>query len=157
MKTAKVMKTVAGLALCLALAACGAHSLGVDMLEDASGVKVTAENAGSKDSAVSEGAITVAEGDVIVISPCLDKGSFHLTITEHDNGTAVYDDDAEGRILFTIEAAPGTYDVEVSGNGATGWMTVFSESGEDLAAQDESLAEALEGVNIDPSTVTDGE
>ena len=157
MKTAKFMKTVAGLALCLVLAACGAHSLGVDMLEDASGVKVTAENAGSKDSAFSESAITVAEGDVIVISPCLDKGSFHLTITEHDSGTVVYDDIAEGRIMYAIEAGPGTYDVEVSGNGATGWMTVFSESGEDLEAQDASLAETLEGVNINPSTVTDGE
>ncbi len=157
MKVAKITKALAALALSVVLAACGAHSLGIDLLEDASGVKVTAENAGSKDAAVSEGAITVAEGDVIVISPCLDKGSFHLTITEHDNGTAVYDDDAEGRILFTIEAAPGTYDVEVSGNGATGWMTVFSESTSDLAAQDESLAETLEEVGIDPSTVTDGE
>ena len=157
MRATKITKAVAALALSVVLVACGAHSLAIDLLEDAAGVKVTAENAGEKDAAVSEGVITVAEGDVIVVSPCLDKGSFHLTITEHDSGAVAYDDIAEGRIMYAIEAEPGTYDVEVSGNGATGWMTVFSESGEDLAAQDESLAEALEDAGVDPSTLSDGE
>jgi len=157
MKVTKVTKVLAALALCAVLAACGAHSLGIDLLEEASGVKVTAENAGEKDAATSEGAITVADGDVIVISPCLDKGGFDLTITEHDKGTVVYDDVAEGRVMYTITAEPGTYDVTVSGKGATGWMTVFAASGDDLLAQDEGLAEALEDAGVDPSILSDGE
>ena len=68
------------------------------------------------------------------------------------DGTVVYDDIADGRIYFQIDALPGTYDVTVSGNGATGWMTVFSTSAEELSAQEESLGEALE--QIDPSVLS---
>jgi hypothetical protein len=156
MKVAKITKALAALALSVVLAACGAHSLGIDLLEDASGVKVTAENAGSKDAAVSEGAITVAEGDVIVISPCLDKGSFHLTITSSD-GEAIYDDDVDGKVYFMIDAEPGTYDVTTSGNRVTGWMTVFSQNKDDEAAINDSLDETLAENNIELEEDSDGE
>ena len=69
MRATKITKAMAALALSVVLVACGAHSLAIDLLEDAAGVKVTAENAGEKDAAVSEGVITVAEGDVIVQLP----------------------------------------------------------------------------------------
>lgn len=157
MKMARFAQAVAALVLSCALVACGAHSLELTLLDDAAGVKVTAENAGPDDAATSEGVITVTEDDVIIISPCLDKGSFNLTITEHDSGAVAYDDVAEGRILFETAAEPGVYDVEVSGNGATGWMTVFSISTEELAGQDASLAETLESVGVDPSVISDGE
>lgn len=157
MKINKLVKVLAALVLCGVLVACGKHSLAIELLEDAPGVRVTAENAGKDNVATSEGAITVADGDVIVISPCLDKGSFNLTITNHDDGTVVYDDVAEGRIWFQTEATPGTYDVSVSGNKATGWMTVFAASSEFVSGQDESLAETLEDQGVDPSILSDGE
>ena len=138
-------------ALMLGLVACGgASKYSQEPLEEASGIKVTAENAGSDSSATTGGAITVKEGDVIVISPCLDKGSFHLTITSADGKIVAYDGDAEGRIMFFIEAEPGSYDVATRGNGGTtGWMTVFSQNAQELADQYASLAEELERTGID--------
>ena len=154
-KINKLAKTLIVVAMVCLLAACGKHSMSLELLDEASGVKVTAENAGKDDVVTSEGAITVEDGDVIVISPFLDKGSFKLTITNTDDGTVVYDDVAEGKVLFQIDAVPGTYTVEASGNGATGWMTVFAESADEIEEQDESLAEALEDVDIDESVLSD--
>ncbi len=153
MKKTRILCAAAVMVLAVALAACSLkHSLSLELLEEASGIKVEAENAGKDDVVSSEGAIVVNEGDVIVISPCMDRGSFNLTIVSADDGTVVYDDIADGRIYFQIDALPGTYDVTVSGNGATGWMTVFSTSAEELSAQEESLGEALE--QIDPSVLS---
>ena len=137
-------------ALMLGLAACGGKStLAQETLDDADGIKVTAENAGSDNSAMTEGAITVKEGDVIVISPCMDKGSFHLTIASADGKVVAYDDDADGKVMFAINAEPGTYDVTTSGNGGTtGWMTVFSQNAQELADQDAALAAELEKAGV---------
>lgn len=151
---AKVCATMAAMAFAVALAACGASSLGMESLEEVSGVRVTAENAGSDHTVESQGAIVVEDGDAIIISPCMDRGGFHLTLTKNDDGTVVFDDDVDGRVLFQIDAAPGTYDVVVSGNGATGWMTVFATNADELGAQNDSLAEALEGAGVDPSILS---
>lgn len=155
MRFGKVIKAMAALAMAGALVACGASSMELETLEDVSGVKVTAENAGVDNVVTSEGAITVAEGDVIVISPFLDKGAFNLTITEHDTGAVVYDDAAEGKVMFPTSAEPGTYDVEVSGDGATGWMTVFAISADEVEQQNASLEEALEEAEADAEQALD--
>ena len=157
MKMTTVAKTLATLALSLSLVACGAHTLTLEQLDEASGVKVTAENAGADDEVTSGGAITVADGDTIIISPCLDKGSFNLTITNQEDGTVVYDEKAEGRVMFQTGAVPGVYDVKVSGNKATGWMTVFAAPVDEITEQDASLAGALEELGVDPSIMSDGE
>lgn len=138
-------------ALMLGLVACGgASSLAQETLDEADGIKVTAENAGPGNSATTGGAITVKEGDVIVISPFTDKGSFHLTITSTDGKVVAYDDDAEGKVMYSIEAEPGTYDVTTKGNGGTtGWMTVFSQNAQELAEQDASLNAELEKAGVD--------
>ena len=155
MRTSRIVAVFVALVLAFALAACGSHTLEMEPLDEVSGVKVTAENALEDNVATSSGAITVADGDVIVISPCLDKGSFHLTITGSDGQTVAYDDDVEGRMLFQTNAAPDTYDVEVSGRKATGWMTVFAMSADDIAQQDSSLADALEDAGIDQDILSD--
>lgn len=142
------MKRIASIAavpmLCLALVACGKGSLEQSLLDEASGVKVVAENAGTGTQALTESAITVEEGDLIVISPMLDKGSFHLTITSDADKTVIYDEDVDGQVLFSIEAAPGSYTVATGSNDATGEMTVFAEDADEYASLDASLAEALE-------------
>ncbi|MBP3892426.1 MAG: hypothetical protein J6D34_00115 [Atopobiaceae bacterium] len=143
MKIGKLASSMLALALALTLGACGGPSTySQEVLTEASGIKVTAENGKSGDEALTKGAITVKEGDVIVISPFTEKGSFHLTITSSE-GEVIYDDDASGKVLYTIGAAPGTYDVKTSGNNVTGWMTVAAQSSADLIAQDEALADAL--------------
>ena len=155
MKATKIASVAAASLLTLTLMACSSTSSTYSQytLDEASGIKVEAENAGSDQEALTESAIEVKEGDVIVISPFTEKGSFHLTITSDDGKTTVYDDDAEGTVMYTIAADPGTYTVKTSGNNVTGWMTVFSQSQQELAAQDAALAEALEGTDVEaPAT-----
>ena len=157
MKLTKVLAVVFALTCVVALAACKVESstsaYSQITLSEASGVKVEAQNAGSDMEALTEEAIEVRQGDVIVISPDLTQGSIHVTITPSKGGAAIYDSDATGRVLYTIEAAPGEYDVKTRGNGATGSMTVFAQSSSELAAQDAALTEGLEnaGVEVDES------
>lgn len=152
MKIGKLASATLALVLAVTLGACGKSSYAQETLTEASGIKVTAENGKSSDEAFTEGAITVNEGDVIVISPFTEKGSFHLTITSSE-GEVIYDEDASGKVLYTIGAKPGVYDVTTSGNDVTGWMTVFAQSKADIIAQDESLKEVLDEEGIDASVI----
>ena len=158
MKNKGILAGIAAFALAATLAACGgtAGSYEQVTLDEASGIKVTAENADSDMEATTEGAITVKEGDGIVISPFTDKGSFHLTITS-SSSDVIYDEDVSGKQLFMIDAEPGTYDVTTSGNGTTGWMTVFAQNKEEEAAIDASLTEELEKQEAEVDAATDGE
>ena len=157
MKATKFVSAAAASLLALTLMACTTSSSSYSQytLDEASGIKVEAENAGSDSEAVTESGIEVKAGDVIVISPFTEKGSFHLTITSDDGKTTVYDDNVEGKVLYTIAADPGTYTVKTTGNNVTGWMTVAAQSQEELIAQDASLAEALEGTGVDPESLKD--
>ena len=150
----KITSAVAALALALTLGACTSSSSAYAQytLDDVSGIKVEAENADEDSSATTEGAITVEEGDTIVISPNIEKGSIHLTITSEDGKTTVYDDDVSGKVMFTQAAKPGVYNVTTSGNGTTGEMTVFAQSQDELAKQDADLAEAIEEATGDIET-----
>lgn len=149
-KLRSIVSAVCALLIGVALTSCGGpSSYGQDLLDEVSGIKVTAENS-KGDSALTEGAIVVGENGTIAISPDLTKGSIHLTITSEDGKTVVYDDDASGRVMYTIAADPGTYDVQTtSKDGATGAMTVFAIDQEELAAQDEALADALDEAGVD--------
>lgn len=155
MNTSKIASAVAAVALSLALVACGsAGTLGIEPLDEVSGIRVTAENVTADQASKSAKAITVEDGDVIVVSPVLDKGTFHLTITPASGGDAIYDEDVDGRILFQFPAEPGEYDVNVSGNDASGSMTVFAQSADELAAQDKSLEEELEKLDVEKDEIT---
>jgi hypothetical protein len=151
----KLTGIVAMFVLALALVGCGGGKVSYtqEALTEASGIKVTAENAGSDQSATSGSAIDLKEGEVSCVSPFTEKGSFHLTITSSDGKTTVIDQDVEGKVLFTLEAAPGTYDVKTTGNGVTGWMTVFGQSAADIKEQNDKLGEALKEKEVDQSTI----
>jgi len=151
----RVTGGLVALAMVGTLFACGQEpKLSVDPLDEASGVKVTAENAGTDQSASSAGAIKAENGDMLVVSPCLDKGKFHLTVTSSDGKEVAYDSDVEGRLMMENEIEPGTYDVQVAGvDGATGWMTVFAQDATELGNQNASLAEALTENGINPEVI----
>ena len=157
MKVTKIASVAAASLLALTLMACTTSSSSYEQytLDEVSGIKVEAENAGSDSEAVTESGIEVKEGDVIVISPVTDKGSFHLTITSDADKSVIYDEDVEGRVLYTVAAKPGTYTVTTNGNNVTGWMTVFAQSQDELAAQDASLDEALEEAGLDAQATED--
>ena len=152
MKAVKLTVIVMALAFAAALAACSASAYSQEILEnDTDGLylNITAENA-SGNTATTEGALTVEKGDLIVISPNLTKGSIHVTITSSDGKTVAYDDDTTGRVLFSVMAVPGEYDVATTGiDGATGSMTIFSQNSDELAAMDSSLVEGLEQNGVD--------
>ena len=159
MKLLKIASLAVAFAFAAMLAGCapeGPSSLAQYTLDSAPGVKIEAENAKSDNVCVTEGAFTVKKGDVIVVSPFTESGSFHLTIMPSAGGTAVYDADVDGKVLFTLEAEPGKYDVQTSGNGVTGWMTVAVQSEQELAEQDAALDEALEQNGTDPKAVKNG-
>jgi hypothetical protein len=155
MKLDSLAGVAASCALALALVACGKpSSYAQELLTEASGIKVTAENAAADSGALSESAVVVPEGGTIVISPCLDSGSFHVSITSADGASTVYDDKADGRIMFTVPAAPGTYTVNTSAaTGTTGWMTVFAMQQSELDQQDAALSEALQKEGLGPKEV----
>ena len=157
MKTHKIASTLLALSLAATLVACGGKpatsTYAQEALSEASGVKVTAENADGKSNATTEQAVTVEKGGVIVVSPDVEKGSFRLTITSSD-GNTVYNEIASGKVLYTVEVDPGTYTVSTTAEaGTTGWMTVFAQSADDLKAQSDSLKETLEKEGLDPSEV----
>lgn len=151
-KLRSVASAIFAFALGVTLVACDGSSYSQELLTEASGIKVTCENS-TDDTALTEAAIVVEENGTIVISPDLTKGSIHVKITSEDGKTTVYDDDADGRVMYTVAAEPGTYDVETTSNGATGAMTVFAMNQEELAEQDEALADALDAAGVDAEEV----
>ena len=155
MRAPKLASAVAAFALAASLVACGGGpaSYGHELLDEAEGIRVTAENADNTHTATTDGAFELEQGDVIVISPFLDKGSIHVTITSADGKKTVYDDDADGKVMYTVAAEPGTYNVTTTANNATGWMTIFAESSQDLAEQNAALADKLEEDGVDPNVV----
>ena len=158
MRVSRLMGIMATVALSGSLIACGQvdGKLSIDALEDVSGVKVVAENAGTDQSAKSAGAIEIEDGDALVISPFIEKGHLHLTVTSGDGDTVAYDDDVDGRVMFQVDAEPGDYDVKVVGGGdTTGWMTVFSQDEDEMAKQDASLKDTLEENGVDSDVVED--
>ncbi|MBO7674328.1 MAG: hypothetical protein J6S63_04905 [Atopobiaceae bacterium] len=154
MRAPKLASAVAAFALTASLVACGGGpaSYGHELLDEAEGIRVTAENADNTHTATTDGAFDLEAGDVIVISPFLEKGSIHVTITSQD-GKTVYDDDADGKIMYSVEAEPGSYNVTTTANNATGWMTIFSESSQEIADQDAALVEELKEHGVDEETV----
>ena len=154
MKMLKIASLAVAFAFAAMLAGCAAEgpsSLAQYTLDEASGVKIEAENAKPDNVCTTEAAITVKEGDVIIISPFTESGSFHLTITPTKGGASLYDEDVEGKVLFPIDAEPGDYDVVTSGYNVTGWMTVAAQSAKEYADQNASLDEALKqnGVEVE--------
>lgn len=150
----KIMAALAALTLCFGLAACNKPSVySQDTLDEAVGIRVEAENGTKDQEATTKGALVVKEHDIVIISPDVDKGSFHLTITSSDTGAAVFDDDVDGRVLFTQAIAAGTYDVTTYGNNVTGALVVAVHNEDEWNAQDAALGEALDEANIDIETV----
>lgn len=156
MKFAKISAVVAACALAVTLVACGGASTYSQVtLDEAVGIKAEAER-GTKDQvSTTEGALVVKEGDMVVISPDVTKGSFHLTITASDTGTVVFDGDVDGRVLFTQAIEPGTYDVTTYGNDVTGALVVAVHNQEEWAAQDAALADALGEAGVELDTEAD--
>ena len=155
-KYTKILSACTTFVLCVMLTGCistSTASYKQYTLEDVSGIKVEAENATEDQETLTEGGLVVTEKDRVCISPLCDEGSFHVTITPNGGTEPVYDEDAEGRVLYYIDLQPGTYDVTTYGNGVTGELVIAAQNSDDIAAMDASLDEALADAGVDPETV----
>ncbi len=73
----KLIALTAVLVLALALTACGAKgTMSAEDTEEGGGVKVTCERAG--DGNAVNGYVTIKEGQCLVLSPMLEKGSIQV-------------------------------------------------------------------------------
>jgi len=155
-KYTEILSACTAFVLCVMLTGCistSTTSYKQYTLEDVSGIKVEAENATEDQETLTEGGLVVTEKDRVCISPLCDEGSFHVTITPNGGTEPVYDEDAEGRVLYYIDLQPGTYDVTTYGNGVTGELVIAAQNSDDIAAMDASLDEALADAGVDPETV----
>ena len=143
------------LVLTLALAACGeAGAFVSESDEETGGTDVTAENADKGTGAI--GYVTIGQGECLVISPDLTKGSFTVCVapmagepSAEDTGIGdetVLEETIQGREMTAYDLEPGEYAVGITvEEKATGTMKIMPYSIEELAQQDAALAEALNG------------
>lgn len=147
MKFAKLGPIATALALALVLVGCGngaPSSFHQNRLTDASGIRVEAQNAGPDMEATTEAAFTIKDGEVILISPDVDEGSFHVTIAQTGSNKIVFDEDVNGKMLFTIEVDHGTYDITTRGNRVTGALVIAAQNERAFVQQNEGLESILE-------------
>ncbi len=130
MKMRKIFVTLVSLLLCVGITACGKKTvLTLTMEDDPSVITITTDGPGTQDGVLSQDAVTVAEGERIVVTPDFSKGSVTLRISSKDGANTVYDDKVEGTDPLLIEAAPGDYTISVKGtdDGAVGSMTICAQ------------------------------
>ena len=149
---AKIIALTGILVLVLALAACGApSSLTSDFDDETGAVKVVAENA--SESYVN-GYVTIEEGQCLVISPDLSKGSFDVQAsvmereaTEQDLGVAeepALEETVSGKDMSTYDLEPGEYMLGITARDkATGTMVIVPFSAQELESENARLEEVL--------------
>ena len=149
----RLIALTAVLVLALALTACG--SKGFMTAEDTAetgGVKVVCENAG--DGTAVSGYVTIEDGQCLVLSPNLDKGSIQVRAalmereaTTEDLGTAdelSLDETVDGKVMSTYDLEPGEYMLAFTSKGnPTGSLIAVPYSIQEMQEQNDKLEEAL--------------
>ena len=141
------------LVLALALTACGAKgTMSAEPNEEIGGVNIVCENAG--DGTAVNGYVTIEEGDCLVLSPMLEKGSIQVRAilmereaTTEDLGTAdeaALDETVDGKVMTTYDLEPGEYMLAfISKDNPTGTMIAMPYSIQEMQAQNDQLEQAL--------------
>ena len=150
----KLFVLSAVLVLALALTACGGAKgfMSAEDTEEPGVVKVVCENAG--DGTGVNGYVTIEEGDCLVLSPMLDKGSIQVRAilmereaTTEDLGTAdeaALDETVDGKVMTTYDLEPGEYMLAfISKDNPTGTMVAMPYSIQEMQEQNDKLEEAL--------------
>ena len=150
----KLFVLSAVLVLALALTACGGAKgfMSAEDTEEPGVVKVVCENAG--DGTGVNGYVTIEEGDCLVLSPMLDKGSIQVRAmlmereaTTEDLGTAdeaALDETVDGKVMSTYELDPGEYMLTFTSKGnPTGTLIAMPYSIQEMQEQNDQLEQAL--------------
>lgn len=142
-------KTIAACAAAIltlgTLAGCSAGTFTSDLLEDENGYKITAENADAGTSAGALGGFEVKEGEVVVLSPNLEKGKINIRLTTDKDDEAALDETVDGRVLSTYEVEPGTYSYGATvKEKATGTMVVTTVDKDEIDQQSKEFEKELQ-------------
>ena len=142
------------LVLALALTACGGAtgSMSAEDTGDDGIVKIVCEKAG--DGTGVTGYVTIEEGDCLVLSPMLDKGSIQVQAflmereaTADDLGTAeeaALDETVDGKVMSSYDLDPGEYMLTfTSKDNPTGTLIAMPYSIQEMQEQNDKLEEAL--------------
>ena len=145
--------------LLLALTACGAKgTMSAEDNAETGGVDVVCQKAG--DGTAVSGYVTIEEGQCLVLSPNLEKGSIQIRAsmmereaTASDLGIGdevALDETVSGRVMSTYDLEPGEYMLGIiAKDNPTGTLVILPYSVEDIQAQDEALAEELGQLDAD--------
>ncbi len=123
----RVGMLVVALACIVVIAGCAGQGYLKDEVDDATGsYKITASDA-AKDSSIGSlgGGISIKDGQKLLVSPDLEKGSLQVRLLDAGSET-VLDVEASGSAASTHELAPGDYSIGVTCNedGTTGTLLV---------------------------------
>ena len=156
--TKRILALLLGLVLALALAACGSvGTMSAEDMEETGAVSVVCERAGDGTGVSSY--VTIEEGQCLVLSPDLEKGSIVVRAllmereaTTEDLGTAEepsLEETVDGRVMSTYDLEPGEYMLTfTSKDNPTGTLLAVPYSRQEIEQQDADLAEILEQAGI---------
>ena len=152
----KMLIIAATLACMAALAGCaGTGSLqGEDTDEGA--YEVTADNAAKDAAFVSVGDVEIAEGQLLVLSPVLQKGSLQVELFVNADKD-VLDQTVSGTVLSTYDVDPGSYSLRVTcaEDGTTGTLLIHVMDAAEFERQNQELEDALnDATTADKATRT---
>lgn len=145
MRKIAAFATCAFVACVIALVGCAREgTLTHETIAETGALRVTADNASEGADVAAKGAVTLKEGDALLVSPDLQSGRLEVTLRDASGKTA-FDMEASGRVLDTHAVAPGTYDVGVTckETGTTGALVVSAVSANEFKGQTEALDAAL--------------
>lgn len=156
----RILALAAVLALALALTACGGAkgSMLAEPNDETGGVNLVMKNAG--DGTGVSGDVTIEEGQFLVLSPNLERGSVEVKAfllerepTGDDLGIGdepVLVETVDGKVMSTYDLEPGDYMLTMtSKDNPTGTMMILPYSVEEYQAQNDALAEQLAQLNLD--------
>ena len=106
--------------LALGLCSCAKAEFGVE----SDGTSVHAEAIGGADGSAT-GSIKVDEGYGICINHIVEKGSFHVKVTD-EGGNIVFDNDIDDNIANFIDVEPDEYDVVATAKNAVGTLDIIA-------------------------------
>ena len=153
----KVKKTliVSVAVAALVLAGCSGGSLSMEINDKTRGVDVRAEHI-SEGSVT--GSVTVGEGECLIMSPMLDRGSFIVRLfPEGSTEPAIPAAESRGKAMSAYSVSPGSYALEVSVEKRTdGTLSVMPYDEKAYAAENDALAQALSGLGLTEGLLPEG-
>ena len=132
----KLIAIAAALAMAFALAGCATANFGVD--SDGTSIHGVAEGGASGTTYTN---ITIEPGYGLCVNHVVNKGSFHVTVT-NKSGTVVFDKEITDNIA-DFEPVDGDFDVSIEAKEATGTIDIIAYDIEAQAQADATMPDVV--------------